>query len=314
MNIRSFRYSDLEALIDIARVSFAEEQIARGATPENFARQVRLVARGRFVPFKILTALAGYQWEIFVAELDGTVVGCASYLGGKKIELANLMVHPDYRRRGIGQALLETRLQRLAELGYPLVTTMILASNQASLGNVGKQGFEVFDRFDFWESPLPLGQKLPPMADGIVSRPIQHTDVPVFKEVEAQTATPLCLQVQGTQAPNYFLGWGDRLMDRFAKSQRWTRTFVREEKIIGFLVAATSSGQTKGSLSRPLVAEENLTCLPAMLTEAAGWLMQLGKTAVRIAVPSEREQLAAQLENDGWVKTQSWVRLVKWLQ
>jgi hypothetical protein len=136
----------------------------------------------------------------------------------------------------------------------------------------------------------------------------------VFKEVEAQTTTPLCLQVQRTVAPNYFLSWGDRVMDRFAKSQRWTRTFIREEEIIGFLVAATSSGQTKGSLSRPLVAEENLTCLPAMLNEAAGWLMQLGKTAVRIAVSSEREQLAAQLENDGWVKTQSWVRLVKWLQ
>jgi hypothetical protein len=30
--------------------------------------------------------------------LNGTVVGCASYLGGKKIELANLMVHPDYRK------------------------------------------------------------------------------------------------------------------------------------------------------------------------------------------------------------------------
>jgi len=147
MNIRPFRYTDLEALIRIAEVSFAEEYTARGETPASFARQVRMVARGRMVPFKMLSALAGIQWELFVAEVDGKVVGCGSNQGCKQTELSNLMVHPQHRRQGIGQALLEKRLQSLTEKGYPFVTTTILASNQASLSNVGKQGFEVFDRF-----------------------------------------------------------------------------------------------------------------------------------------------------------------------
>lgn len=51
-----------------------------------------------------------------------------------------MMVHPQYRRQGIGQALLEKRLQNLVENGYPSVTTTILASNEASSGNVSKQG------------------------------------------------------------------------------------------------------------------------------------------------------------------------------
>jgi hypothetical protein len=72
--------------------------------------------------------------------------------------------------------------------------------------------------------------------------------------------------------------------------------------------AATVNGQTP-----PVAADENLVHLPAMLDEAAVWLMELGKTAVQMAVPDEREQLAAQLESAGWVKSHSWLRLVKWL-
>jgi ribosomal protein S18 acetylase RimI-like enzyme len=163
LDIRSFRHSDLDAIIEIAHLSFAEQQIARDSAPENFARQVRMVARGHVIPFKILTALVGYKWEILVAEMNGKVVGCAGYLGRRQMELANLMVHADYRRRGIGQSLLEKRLERVAQEGYTLAKTAILAPNQASLGNVGKQGFEVFGCFSIWESSLPLAQS-PPVA------------------------------------------------------------------------------------------------------------------------------------------------------
>lgn len=168
MNIRPFRYTDLDALSHIAEVSFAEEHTVRGETPESFARQVKMITRGRMIPFKVLAALAGYRWELFVAEADGKVVGCGGYVGRQHMELSNLMVHPQYRRRGIGQALLEKRLQRLAEKGYRFVTTTILASNQASLGNVNKQGFEVFDRYSILETPLPLQQDTDGTAGNII--------------------------------------------------------------------------------------------------------------------------------------------------
>jgi len=75
-----------------------------------------------------------------------------------------------------------------------------------------------------------------------------------------------------------------------------------------------SSGQAKGVLARPVVADENLDYRPVMLAEAATWLRQMGKTAVQMAAPEGREELAAQLERTGWVKCQSWLRLVKWLK
>lgn len=102
-------------------------------------------------------------------------------------------------------------------------------------------------------------------------------------------------------------------MSRFTNTQRWTQAFVRDGAMIGFLTGSTSGNQTKGSLARPVVAEQNLDALPAMLHETAAWLTLLGKTAMQMAVPDERLSLIARLRNSGWVKTQSWVRLVKWL-
>lgn len=121
--------------------------------------------------------------------------------------------------------------------------------------------------------------------------------------MEAQAAEPTWLQVQGSAASCYFLPLGERLLNRFTSTRRWTRAFTKEETIVGFLAATTSSGQDKGVLARPV-----------MLAEAATWLRQMGKTAVQMAVPEGREQLAAQLKRAGWVKCQSWLRLVKWLK
>lgn len=313
MNIRQFRYTDLESVISIAKVSFAEEYVARGETPEGFAKQVRMVARGRTLPFKLLTRVSGIKWQLFVAELDGKVVGFGSYLGRTKMELANLMVHPDYRRQGIGQALLEKRLEYLREQGYPFVTTTILASNQASLGNVRKQGFEVFDQFTIWEKSLSQQVKTGGLKNDLHSLTLQSSDKAIFKELERRIVDPAYLQIQGSAIALYFPSLGGRLMNRFATTQQWTRAFSKDEITIGFLLANTSTNQNKGTVGRPMVLDKHVNYLLPMLNEAMIWLKNLNKTAIQISVPNKRESIIEILQSSGWIKTQSWVRLIKQL-
>lgn len=312
--IREFCYADLDALIDIAKTSFAEEYIANGQSPDSFVRQIRMVVSGQMIPFTLLSFLAGIQWKLYVAEVDGAVVGCSSYMGRKTMELANLMVHPEYRRRGIGQALLEKRLQHLKAKGYPFVKTTILATNEASLGNLHKQGFEVFDRYSVLEMPLSLHNNIAGPINSLTSRQVRQSDIFTFKELEKEIANPAWLQIQGSAAPNYYLACRERLMQKFTNVQRWTRVFVKNKTVIGFLSASTSSNQTKGTLFRPVIAQENIEHLFPMLQEAAAWLQHLGKETMQIGIPDEREWLIEELLNNGWTKTLSWVQLVKWLE
>jgi hypothetical protein len=132
--------------------------------------------------------------------------------------------------------------------------------------------------------------------------------------IEAQIVDPVWLQIRGSAAPAYFSPWSGRLFNRFTQMAHWSHIFTKGGTDIGFLTATASGDQATGIVARPILADENLDCLPTMLEEAATWLTQKDKTAVQIAATDERVHLTLQLENAGWVKRQSWLQLVKWLR
>jgi ribosomal protein S18 acetylase RimI-like enzyme len=309
LTIRFFRYADLDALIEIATVAFAAEYAAQGGTPDDFAREIRQAARGRMIPLKLLTKLAGYQWGVLVAETDGRVVGCGGYMGKEQIELNNLMVHPDYRRRGIGRALLQARLERLREMGRSLTTASILSTNEASLGNIRKQGFDLFDEYTLWETALPLSPET--AASPLTSRPITPTDKDRFLTLESQVSAPLWLEIQKSAVDYYFPSQGANWLARFSGGQGWRRVFYQGERLVGFLLAQTGAGQNKGSLSRPVVGDADLPLLPFMLAEAGDWLVAQGKDSIQLAAPGRRPEIATQLAALGWREQETWLRFVK---
>src|SRR4030065_2555879 len=115
LNIRNFNYTDVDDVIRISKLSFAEETLAQGITPEDFEQETRRIFRWKMVPYRLLTALMGIKWEGFVAEVDGKVVGGGMYIGRNKgMSVTTLLVDPEYRRQGVGQAILARRLGRTA--------------------------------------------------------------------------------------------------------------------------------------------------------------------------------------------------------
>lgn len=57
--------------------------------------------------------------QVFVAEMDGTAVGCAALLayGGGEFELSKMAVAPDRRGAGIGRSILLYTLRQARQLG-----------------------------------------------------------------------------------------------------------------------------------------------------------------------------------------------------
>ncbi len=85
-----------------------------------------------------------------------------------EMHISTLAVHPDFQRRGIGEALLEGALHLANGLGGVIATLEVRTSNQAALGLYNKFGFEVVgrrknyyqnNREDAWIMKLdPLGR------------------------------------------------------------------------------------------------------------------------------------------------------------
>jgi ribosomal protein S18 acetylase RimI-like enzyme len=100
---------------------------------------------------RLKTIIAQYpNYQLWAAIRDGKLVGIAGIWLGTKIwcgpylEIDNLVVHPDYRSRGIGSLLIE----RLEEIGRQNDCTVLVidsyTANHASHRLYHKLGFEIW--------------------------------------------------------------------------------------------------------------------------------------------------------------------------
>jgi GNAT superfamily N-acetyltransferase len=92
---------------------------------------------------QLAAALFGDRVALYghVAELDGTVVGCAlwflnfsTWRGVHGIYLEDLFVQPGHRGRGLGRALLATLAAECARQGYARLEWWVLNWNEPSIG------------------------------------------------------------------------------------------------------------------------------------------------------------------------------------
>lgn len=82
-----------------------------------------------------------------VALEDGGVVG---YVGSQTVmdetDMMNVAVHPDHRRRGIGQQLIDELVRRLEKQGSVSLTLEVRASNEPAKQMYEKLGFAIAGR------------------------------------------------------------------------------------------------------------------------------------------------------------------------
>jgi len=78
-----------------------------------------------------------------VAEIDGRMAGYAGlWCIVDEGHITNVAVHPDFRRRGIGEALVTVLLSHTLENGIHSHTLEVRESNEAAIALYSKFGFE----------------------------------------------------------------------------------------------------------------------------------------------------------------------------
>lgn len=256
----------------------------------------------------------GGKWEAFVADVDGKPVGGGMYIGrGQRMTITFLMVDPAYRRRGIGRALLVKRLERLKERGFPFVAVQVLETNQASLGNLRQQGFDVFNQYTVYERRLPLPMELDGLLPAITVRRIHPSDRALFRDIERESTHPFVLYVRGEVEPNHFRSVLQKVYMYFLGYANWFRAFEVQEKTVGFLAAESHKLQRKAFVMQPMLSNDNLHCLPSMIHEAGAWAAAAGKESLVMTVPDQHSAIRQYLLDNGWEKQYTWLNLVKWL-
>lgn len=174
-----------------APLSF-DSQAAHGLRPVNLSRDVpqvvellnlafqpALQAEGRGATATRLSAHPGWvarwqQWRQgvvpgFVWEENGRIVGNVSLLPTKEIGrfiVANVAVHPAFRRRGIARALMEAVLDTVESHGAHVVMLQVRHDNDGAIRLYRSLGFHVSGSLTSWEASYAQVRLLPLEASG----------------------------------------------------------------------------------------------------------------------------------------------------
>ncbi|NLM74304.1 MAG: ribosomal protein S18-alanine N-acetyltransferase [Clostridiaceae bacterium] len=123
--IRPMEHSDLESIMELEHLCFSIPW-----------------TRGMFEE-ELLNPGAIY----IVAEVEGRICG---YAGMWKVidegHITNIAVHPDYRRRGYGAALIENLISIARNNGINAITLEVRPSNRAAISLYERFGFKTFGR------------------------------------------------------------------------------------------------------------------------------------------------------------------------
>ena len=103
----------------------------------------------------IATELTSRLSHWLVAVENGDVVG---YIGSQSVlgesDMMNVVVHPDHRRKGIAEALVEALSRDLKERGNVCLTLEVRASNDPAIALYEKLGFtQVGLRKNYYRNP-----------------------------------------------------------------------------------------------------------------------------------------------------------------
>ena len=96
------------------------------------------------------------QLAHWLVAVDGDRV--AGYVGSQTVmdetDMMNIAVHPDYRRQGIAEALVQTLVSDLKTRGSRCLTLEVRASNEPAQRLYAKQGFsQIGKRPNYYRNP-----------------------------------------------------------------------------------------------------------------------------------------------------------------
>ncbi|MBS1250908.1 MAG: Ribosomal-protein-alanine acetyltransferase [Chloroflexi bacterium] len=182
-NIRPFDVRrDLLPVADLVETCFGDRLSREGkalvrkmrssATNKRFKRWA-MRAAGR-----VSMPLSGFVWEE-----EGALAGTLSFIPFRSFRhhhylIANVAVHPDHQRQGIGRSLIRSALQDLGTKRLDGIWLQVEDSNQTALNLYTEAGFREVTRRTVWELDPQPPKKNPPSGHQhqmrIKTRPLSH--------------------------------------------------------------------------------------------------------------------------------------------
>jgi ribosomal protein S18 acetylase RimI-like enzyme len=298
--IRDFRQGDLEGYLQCLKKSFVEEFEVEGHDPDFWRKMVRrrFKLSGKIF-FLFLRLLRREPFKLFVADVNGMVSGATmTSIDGKIGYISSLMVHPDFRRKGLGAKLMNTTLNYIKKRKSTRAVLHVRLNNQAAKSLYHKLGFVKFEDVTHLTGEIDslLATK---KTETVQIRDFdEKRDIDDVYELMKSSLDPVHLRVYDFKKKDLETSLVERVI-HFSTVRRFLA--IRDEKVIGYVRSSYTSNKEAGAIHLYVPSEMPSEEVVEMLVKAGlDHIKSIGTKTVLTTVPSTKRELIHALKKLGF--------------
>lgn len=301
--IRDFRKSDLNDLLNLLPKCFATEFEVTGFDPDHTREMVNRAFGKAGRLFLGLARLCGKEpVKFLVAEANSRAIGTTIVDNrGKLGYISTVMVHPDYRRKGIATRLLKNAIVYIQWKSMHKAVLHVDSTNTPAISVYTKMGFKTFEHITYLigeTDSLSASQD----TSEIKTRPFQKDDLDEVYNLIRASENPSHLRIFDFDKKNLKTPFLRGLL-HFSTQKKVVA--VLDGRIVGYTEISYTTPKEAGSISSiQAVANERSREIERVLISAGiDEIRKGGANRIRVVVASMKPELIETLKNLGFRKS-----------
>jgi ribosomal protein S18 acetylase RimI-like enzyme len=298
--IRDFRKSDVDDLLNLLPMCFAKEFEVTGFDPDHIRDMVNRAFGKTGRIFLGLSRLFGKEpIKFLVAEVNSKVIGTTIVSNTRKVGyIQTVMVHPDYRRKGIATRLLKDAIAYVQSKKMHKAVLSVDSTNTSAICAYAKMGFRAFEHIAYL---IGETESLPALGDTneIITRPLRKDDWDEVYNLVRASEDPNRLRIFGFSKNNFKTPFLQRLLHFSAQKKI---VAVIDGKIVGYAQTSCTTPKEAGSISSIQAAAQDGSKEVEMALISAGIndIRRGGVNRIRVTVACMKQELIETLKNLGF--------------
>ncbi len=279
VQITTLSKTDVDQYLGLLRLGFGDELGLRGTNIARLGTTARVMLSLGRLPMRLIKALSSSGLFVLVAKDIDRVVGILTVLEARIPALIGVYVIKEYRAQGIAFDLVQEALRLLKEHGYSKVRVSVTEEGGKLLAQ--RAGLAIYDHTDLYEHSLPTGIRVP-------------------QGLSVRRAGKQGLRRHPFDLGPFNMFTGVRVRRMVVESQD-------AKTVAAMLIALPHQSVAEIQPKLLLPGREETFC--ALINAADNWFSKLGRTVMSISLRDNERSLAGILEENGFVKRQSWANL-----